>query len=681
MSALRLMTFNVQILPWGASVILGITNDAEDRANRVADALLALTPDERPHVIAFNEVTDEDGRVVLLDRLRGNWKHFVETIHDGSPQEDSGLMLFSSLPFHTLPMGGVWYEKFYTDAADTDVGMSKAVGVVQLGLPAEITTIAFTHLQASYTSEEQYSDVRRNQLRTIYEAITDVVGFGHDAWRDVILVGDLNIRGDSGPQRSEWVSVFQTPGLDLTTELLDGWQTYMHPPDKPTYDLGFTSIDLATGKWQRLDYHCYPKQGIPATALVPHHMFQRFRHESDHFALEAVVQRWSPHCTPSNAIELGAVPIVGGAVTNSLGMGIPSNARLVDLNIADPGSMQWVYVDQPGTFTVHEVPGLDVRLFLRSDLTLPVEPVDTLVISELPPEISGAFRERFETKGNTFAMREPFVIAVRSSANDTGLRAIMVTEHLGDSAATAIWLAPHVKTMTGYPLNQKLGIDDRCWFKAKLPPTFAGAVREERFRADNGTGKSLELSEVDGVGQVIDSASGAQSALFLVKNTTGDETVIFTLARETIGVNDFSMTWISPLSYLMLDRPIDLYINEETGGLGADEVRFELIVDGSQIFKGFWDDADTGERWPGLSQAIAARVALQFPGITRVAFAEGIAISYLEEDISASSYLSEFLNPLSPSESDIVDRRIALPVPDTLGDGLYTFSCSISRFA
>ena len=109
MSALRLMTFNVQILPWGASVILGITNDAEDRANRVADALLALTPDKRPHVIAFNEVTDEDGGVVLLDRLRGNWKHFVETIHDGSPQEDSGLMLFSSLPFHTLPMGGVWY--------------------------------------------------------------------------------------------------------------------------------------------------------------------------------------------------------------------------------------------------------------------------------------------------------------------------------------------------------------------------------------------------------------------------------------------------------------------------------------------------------------------------------------------------------------------------------------------
>lgn len=679
MSALRLMTFNVQILPLIASVIQGITNDAEDRANRVADALLALPPDERPHVIAFNEVFDEDGRAVLLDRLRGTWKHVVKTIHDGFPREDSGLMLFSSLPFLTLPMGGVWYEKFYTDAADDDVGASKAVGVVQVGLPAEITTIAFTHMQASYTSDEQYSDVRRNQLQTIYEAITDVVGSGHDAWRNVILVGDLNIRGNLKPESTEWVSVFETPGLDLTTELLDGWQTYMHPPQDPqTYDLGFTNIDFPSNEQRRLDYHCYPKQGIPARALVPHHMFQRFRQQgSDHFSLEAVVQRWSPHCTPSDAIKLMEVSIVGGAVT-----GVPSNTRRVDLNIADPGSMQWIYVDKPGTFTVHEVPGLDVRLFLRSDLTLPVKPVDTLVISELPSQLSEAFRESFETKGNTFALREAFFIAVRFSTNDPGPTAIkiMVTEHLGESAATAIWLAPHVKRMTGHPLNQKLGIDDRCWFKAKLPPTFAGVPREERFRADNETGMELKLSEVDGVGQESDSARGAQSALFIVKNTTGDETVILTLERETIAVNNFSMTWISPLSYLMLDRPIDLYIKKETGGLGSDEVRFELIVDGSQIFQGFWDDADTGERWPGLFQAIAARVALQFPNITRIAFAENIAISYVEEDISASGYLSEFLNPLSPSELDIVNRQIDLPVPDTLGDGLYTFSCSISRF-
>ena len=61
MPALHIMTFNVQILPWFAqAVIQGQTNDAEDRTDRVADDLFALPASERPDIIVFNEVFDEE---------------------------------------------------------------------------------------------------------------------------------------------------------------------------------------------------------------------------------------------------------------------------------------------------------------------------------------------------------------------------------------------------------------------------------------------------------------------------------------------------------------------------------------------------------------------------------------------------------------------------------------------
>ena len=56
MTALRLMTFNVQMLPLVATLLKGVSDDAEERADRVADAILSIPPDERPDVIAFNEV-------------------------------------------------------------------------------------------------------------------------------------------------------------------------------------------------------------------------------------------------------------------------------------------------------------------------------------------------------------------------------------------------------------------------------------------------------------------------------------------------------------------------------------------------------------------------------------------------------------------------------------------------
>lgn len=335
MSALRLMTFNVQLLPLVATALGGTSDDAEERAERVADAILSIPVNERPHVIAFNEVFNEGGRTVLKNRLAA-WAHMIEKLDNGAAGEDAGLMLLSHLPFQSLSTGGTFFEHFYTQAEDHDAFACKAIGIVCVNQPAERTYIAFTHLQASYDSEDQYDDVRVVQVQEIHDALTAVVGPDPSEWRDVILVGDLNIRGDTGAESGEWTSTFVNSGTAFQSSMLDGWRSWMHRPNIQTDpDPGLTNIDLATGKRQRLDYQCFSMPGVPSNGAVAHHMFIRLRDQSDHFSLEAVIERWSPHCTPSEAIELHEIDPLPGSIP-----GTPTTLKRVEIKFESTDSFQ-----------------------------------------------------------------------------------------------------------------------------------------------------------------------------------------------------------------------------------------------------------------------------------------------------------------------------------------------------
>ena len=85
--------------------LTGQSDDAEERANRVAAAILNTSIEEQPDVIAFNEVFDEDGRKKLIERLGNIWPNYVEKIDHPLDLEDSGLLLMSKLPFKRLPNG------------------------------------------------------------------------------------------------------------------------------------------------------------------------------------------------------------------------------------------------------------------------------------------------------------------------------------------------------------------------------------------------------------------------------------------------------------------------------------------------------------------------------------------------------------------------------------------------
>jgi Endonuclease/Exonuclease/phosphatase family len=687
MSALRLMTFNVQILPLVALKVQGQSDDAVERADRVADAILSFPVAERPDVIAFNEAFNEDGRYRLKDRL-SSWPNMVVRIDNGGIDNNSGLMLVSRLPFHNLPTGGVLYEHFYNDGEGTDALACKAVGIIQTNRPAEITTIAFTHLQASYATEDEYREVRAKQLQEVFNALSAVLGPDSSEWRNVILVGDLNIRGDSGAETDEWSKTFKS-GSPFGTAFSDGWRSLMHPPGIDSdLDRGFTNIDLGSGKLQRLDYHCFSGAGVPATGAVAHHMFVRLRDQSDHFALEAVIERWSRHCTPIDAIELESI----APFTSSTGD--PTSLRMVDVAFLELDAYQWIYVKKPGTYTVHKPPALTTRLFLETDLSNAISPVDTLAISDLPPGAQAGFEEvSVDPKGTTFAARRPFFIAVQTTANGPDHAKLSVFEHVGDTPARAIWLTPHISTPSSFPIGQPLGIYDLCWFKVQLPLSFGGLQRTEKFTFSNNTGTWIDVYEFDTAAALefeqhaqlhpLDSVSGTQTSLDLNIDTTGGEQRLFAIRRSSTKEVGYTCFWFSPISYLALDRPFGFYVSDESGPdwAGDDEIDLDILVDGSSLFSGSWDSADTGERWPGLVEAIRNRLASVLPGMRRLPFINNISLSYIENDISAAGRLVESIEPLLPSDPGSVNRRLNLPIPDSISDGRYTFYCSISRFA
>jgi hypothetical protein len=676
MGPLRLMTFNVQMLPWIADVVGGTTNDAPERADRVADAIFALPTWDWPDVIALNEVFDEDGREKLLARLSGTWPHVIKKIHDGGVEEDSGLMLFSRVAFLPLATGGNLLERFFSDAEGADAMSSKGVGLVQIDTPVERTTIAFTHMQASYLAEDEHRAARVGQLGTIHAALDELLGPFGAAWQRAIVIGDLNIRGDSAAQTDEWATVFDNHGTDLTRVMYDGWRTSMHPPGDPSdYDPGVSHLEWANGKAERLDYHLFGNESDEA--LVPHHMHQRIRNSSDHTSLESVVQFVSPHCQPKTAVELRTVPPSAGGDA-----GKPSTVQVVPLELRHPGTFQWVYVDRPGTYSVWGAADLEIRLFAQSDLSDPLELDDTLVIAELEPSLAAGFSDaRVAPKGSTYAAPEPFFIAIRSRQAQVGPRTLAVLEHHGESQATAIVLAPHLEIPSGFPAGQRLGDDDRCWFKAVLPQTYAGKPHGETFRVANPGQRQCEITVLDaGLGR-LESAAGQAATGDVAHTTTGGETVFLTLTRAGVQDTGFTVTWLSPVSYLMLERPLGVFINDETGTdfVGDDEIELTITMDDVPLFDGSWDDADTGERWPGLAEAIAARSATKLSGTRRVGFTGDIMVSYIEVDMNAAGWQTVIVAPLSPGEKEVMERRANMPVHDAVSDGRYTFFCSLSR--
>jgi hypothetical protein len=95
-----------------------------------------------------------------------------------------------------------------------------------------------------------------------------------------------------------------------------------------------------------------------------------------------------------------------------------------------------------------------------------------------------------------------------------------------------------------------------------------------------------------------------------------------------------------------------------------------------------WDDADSGEDWPGLADQLRVEAVKRGWTSPSIAFAEAIGIEIVEPDAPlgmAHGVISHEIKALSPAEPSVRKRSLAITVFDTISDGTYTVSCTLSR--
>ncbi len=695
MQPLRLMTFNVQLLPVIAGVGAGTVSlpagvaglipggaaDSIAQAEAVADDLLKIKPAERPDVLALNEVFSEDARDVLITRLKPEWPHVIESVHEGDLEEDAGLMVFSQLPFRTLPGGGDRRERFYSDDAGADSWASKAAVLVQVNRPAEHTTLVFTHLQAAYDTEEQYRDIRKSQLAEIRDLVAEVLGSSPNNWQNVIVAGDLNIRGDLDATSNEWFDVFDTPGDPFGEVFADSWIEMRPPAASEDLDKGLTNRNRETQAEQRLDYICRFKT-IDGVDLVAHHMRVGHRDTSDHYALEAIIQRRDDHCQPTSAVDID----VAGPVAGTSGPGQPSTslAYYVLPDIEVDGGRSWAWIPRAGTYTFHHSPSLLVDVYAATDISRPLARLDQLSVSDVPPAVQSAYREfggSIDDEGSTFVDRSPLLVSMRTKDGDPGSGVLIVLEHVGDSKATAIALPPHADVTVPFPPNQRLGDDDIAWFRVHPVATLMGASRQEivSLRLPRGTGT---LEATDAAGSTLGGDSGS-SKLEFGFTASADDQIFVTVRRDDDADTGQVIRWATPVTYLRLDKGFAVHVNNESGPdwPGADEPELEMWMDGEKLIKTVWDDADTGEDWPGIGDKLFFEVVQRGWTSKSVAFTQTLDFVIEDPDTlgGAHGVISYPIAGLSPNEPPERKRTTAITVYDTVSNGTYTVSCTLSR--
>ncbi len=193
--SLRVMTWNVAMLPGLLGRLAGHEPADAERVHRVCDEILAADPD----VVVLQELFDEDARRVLSERLRTVYPYRVEKCGAGGLMvEDSGLFFASR--HRVLPgsevfeafshRGGLLNEERFASkgvfGAWVELSHGRAVGIFN------------THLQADGDRVGAFAGVRRRQLAQIRKLIERSVAQAartHDVY--VLLLGDLNVVGET----------------------------------------------------------------------------------------------------------------------------------------------------------------------------------------------------------------------------------------------------------------------------------------------------------------------------------------------------------------------------------------------------------------------------------------------------------------------------------------------------
>lgn len=663
MRNIRILTMNIQAQAWPARP----HSDAKWRAEA---AVKALDPanfafDEHPDVVVFNEADNEDAKGILEDGLKHLYPHYIVSFNGGSGDlNDGGLAIFSKFGFRELPPSEHNFSNnrsrfypyvsvgtpgiFVPMSAGDDGWAEKGVAVVQIstGLHFEVVTIALTHLQAFYKEVGEHHTIRLRQLKVIEAALIDLIGApeDNDNWDKVIVLGDLNIRGDTPPYSTdghgEWTNVFINNGgpynnasqsitvrqnqLVFTGQLIDGWRTFMTPPGAfMEADPGLTNTNLKEGEHlpaglkARLDYICFPKQRTDAMGEIPRRLVAQHmrilpssfsaldmtfeRIQSDHKGILAQVHWQFPYNTPNQAklqSDFGHFQ-----APDSLAKVYIAN----DLKIPYPGVFQWIYIREPGTYTFTYSPNLEAAFYYENNMSTKIDPYSQVKWGELglDADLLNSLQHQFQLSdtGDQLDVHRPMFIRLKATETDdqfTGNIAFSFIKHTGENRFLAIGLQPNdIPKDPRLPVGQKNGKNDECWFRAPLvEPLLSGNPYRVQFYIQNDFKRKIRLSLFEGISAPapFDEATNDDRLLLIGYDRAADiKDVYMLLERSQTTDYEFLAGYRYSISYL---NHLEIYSIDDQSGLGADEIHLTMTADDMVTnFLDFTDeDFDDDER-------------------------------------------------------------------------------------
>jgi endonuclease/exonuclease/phosphatase family metal-dependent hydrolase len=286
-NVVKVISFNVQFLPGGASVV-NKRKDPEYRARTLGDRLAAYD------IIGLNEVFNDKHREILLEELHKNIGDGYNAVVHPKPADNrfnGGVAIVSRLPFietHILTYSVGSSPKDYGFLADGFAAKGSVHARIARGkgeLEKEYVDVFVTHL-----------DSKDRKVRTIqYGELGKFIGQYSDSRHPVLIMGDMNTGG--GPAEMQdprslyntMVSAYQKgrPGAPI----MDLWPSLNTGP-------GGTGNPDKPGGGGRIDYILLsnPSRGglrlTPVTCRVNGFADPKVVTLSDHAAVEAEL-KWS----------------------------------------------------------------------------------------------------------------------------------------------------------------------------------------------------------------------------------------------------------------------------------------------------------------------------------------------------------------------------------------------------
>lgn len=649
----RVLTYNTQFRPGLMELFDGGSPGSnydiygmgdKRRAELISEHLIAASPD----IIVLQEVFEPDAMKTFKEELKELYPNQTR-YHEGGLLElaGSGLAIFTKGELAFQPLGSVPFGKCLDDADDDDcfvefreypgLQIDPGSGLLVTELGAAYARIAnprtgrtlhlfATHLH--YGSEPEDEDFRAKQLEVLGDFMAEKVD-PTDLGADVLVMGDLNIRGGPSDEDAEWLEKMFS-GPILAHGLIDTRLRQSPEDPQPTTDGPENTADPISSP-HRIDYVLFrsavDKDGpltCPMHATVPRHFEGesddgQLRDLSDHFPLMLDLGLEAPRCSPDVAD-----PIDGSAVGE----------------IAAPGSYDWFRVEG-GTWTFEVPEPLRATVYAVDRISEPL-----VAVSSQTSAVNGRFSvPLFDSTG-------PMYVRVDDPSGGTGEYALVAHRNTGATFDDPLFLQAGEEVSDSglevghFKLHQH-ALDSGA--KQRLQLSARCSAGDAHFAVLDGELQPLLDADPEGLCGGLDCltlepetspVSAADQDLFLQISCKPDTELLFARYDTDQRTARFD----------------ELHAIEEGDflNIGQEELELQISVDGGEPYIVYQGDLDVGE---GSGTDLA--------GLT-VRFAESLKFSLVEKDtFGADESFDASLSPSSfPQSPGSTDGSVSFGNPD-----------------